>query len=116
MLKIKEPKIRLKTSFWPGWKLLRIKSPALKKNTNLVIAGLLVGARRNKKARHELENKPLSAGRGGKHYSKVSSIGHIAESGIKATRPKKKEHKPYKPLPYMHTLYSLEDLRRMGGR
>ena len=67
----------------------------------------------NEKPSYELD-KPLSAGRGGVHYGKVSAIGAIAESGVKQTRSKKKEHVPYKPTPQMHTLRDLRYIREFG--
>lgn len=120
MLKIKEQK-RIKRSK----KLRCLKLPELIPNKNLVLTGLyvksLAGLINNsnlftKKTSRELKKeKHLSAGRGGEHFGKVSSMGRIAESGVKTSRVKKKEHIPYKPIPQMHTLYCMEDLRRMGG-
>jgi hypothetical protein len=107
-------------------KLPSLKLPALKPNASLLLHGILNGitiAQTNKntllnqKTRNETqENKPLSAGRGGKAAcSNMSSLGRIAESAVKRTRTKK-EHKPYKPAPVMHTFYSLDDMRRMSVR
>jgi len=67
----------------------------------------------NEKPSYELD-KPLSAGRGGVHYGKTSAMGAIAESGIKQTKTKKKEHVPYKPTPQMHTLRDLRYIREFG--
>jgi hypothetical protein len=59
----------------------------------------------------EYENEPLSAGKGGIHYGNVSAMSRMTESVTKEKR-QKKVHIPYKPMPQMHTLYSLEDMRR----
>ena len=57
--------------------------------------------------------KPVTgAGRGGVHYGKTSAMGQIADSAVKTVRQKKKEIKPYKPIPQMHTFKSLQDMRR----
>jgi hypothetical protein len=59
------------------------------------------------------EKAPAGAGRGGKMYGqRLSNMGIIGEGAVKRTRAGKKEIKPYKPMPQMHSFRSLEDMRR----
>jgi hypothetical protein len=99
------------------------KVPKLIKNANLVRTGLLASVRSstgnnllydpiNSAKNRENEKPIIGAGRGGKHYGKTSAMGQMADSAVKTVRQNKKERKPYKPIPQMHTLKSLEDMRR----
>jgi hypothetical protein len=95
------------------------KIPTLMPKTNMVINGMMSGlliSNINKlilsKKAVETGKNPITAGKGGKHYGKTSAMEQIAESATKAVRGRK-EHIPYKPMPQMHTLYSLEDMRRL---
>ena len=103
----------------------KLKIPKASKNRECVLGGLFTGAKNSVIKRQEIaantlltrktsrdKQQPVSAGRGGVHYGKTSSMGRMEESGAKRTRQAKKEIKPYKPTPQMHTLYSLEDIRR----
>ena len=109
----------------------KLKIPKASKNRECVFGGLYGGihtsARNSVIKRQELnqntnslltektsrdEQQPILAGRGGTHCGKVSAMGRMEESGVKRTRQAKKEIKPYKPTPQMHTLYGLEDMRR----
>ena len=58
--------------------------------------------------------KLLTAGKGGVHYGKCSSMARIAKSAVKRTYTKKKVHVPYKPTPQLHTLKSLKYIREFG--
>jgi hypothetical protein len=86
--------------------------PGLK--TGAVTRGLIAGAAAGSIKRGPPEKPVTGAGRGGKHYGKVSAMGQMADSAVKAARQKKKGHTPYKPTPQMHTLLGIEDMR-MGG-
>jgi len=101
------------------------KVPKLSKNANLVIRGLLVSVYSSSTGNNLLyspvdtapggkKQKPvIGAGRGGKQYGKKSAMGQMADNGLITVR-QKKVITPYKPMPQMHTLYGLEDMRRGG--
>jgi hypothetical protein len=104
-------------------KRLKVKTPkipTLIPKTNRVIKSTMLGLLMSNINKIILSQKavetgknPITAGKGGKHYGKTSAMGQIAESATKTIRQAKKEHIPYKPMPQMHTLYSLEDMRRL---
>jgi hypothetical protein len=111
----------------------KVKIPKVKKlvkNTNCVIHGLIVSTYSSSTGNNRLysisntgfiheggakEKAPIGAGRGGKVYGqRLSNMGIIGEGAAKRTRARKKEITPYKPIPQMHTLHGLEDMRKGG--
>jgi len=110
-------------------KTLKVKMPRLPKLTGTpgnVCAGLYSSIHSGTTNRHALlsnlflddnenKNPVIGAGKGGKHYGKTSAMGAMADNGIKRVRQKKKEITPYKPIPQMHELISLEEIQRKCG-
>jgi len=93
------------------------KLPSLKMNPSLVMRGITAGLiseitgvntlKHDKK--HDKKKEPVTgAGRGGKACARVSAMARMAES---AAPVKREKFTPYKPVPQMHTLWSISDMR-----
>ena len=100
------------------------KVPKLTKNANLVVGGLLLSVYSSHSGNNLLyshidsdgeKGKPvIGAGRGGKQYGKKSAMEQMADSVAKPAKRKKKVITPYKPMPQMHTLWGIKDMRKGG--
>jgi len=119
--KIKNPRLKKLIINKCGGRILSAFNTNIRNETigiqSLKINALFArGIEEKKKKIRSVHSKklPASAGRGGVHYGKTSSMGMIAQSGIKRTRTKKQEHKPYKPTAQMHTLRDLRYIREFG--
>jgi len=122
-------------------KMRKVKMPKLPKlirNPNIVCNGLHNGIHCGITSRHALRSnlindiepnnllnavlgdkenkneKPVTgAGKGGKVYGQKTS--RDFDGGIKIVRQKNKEIKPYKPIPQMHEIISIEEIQRKCG-
>ena len=92
-----------------------LKLPSLKTNPPLVMRGITAGLVAEITGFNILKHgwkkkkEPVAgAGRGGKACGMVSAMGRMAES---AAPVKREKFTPYKPVPQMHTLWSISDMR-----
>ena len=101
-------KIIVKTPRVPGLNIKKITQYEMKSLTHGLMMELAYYKKASIKETKTQEKKPIGAGRGGKTCGRVSSMGRMAES---AAPVKREKFTPYKPVPQMHTLWSISDMR-----